>query len=80
MSSTPELPDTDRTFGTATINLVHGPRGYRAVAVGGYMRLVFARTGWHPTIPDALAALATAMSPGFTRSAHRDVTPARDDD
>lgn len=75
----PDLPATDSSFAHAELTFSHGPRGYRAFAVGR-AGLVFARTGWHPDLPDALTAIAAAMLPGLTRSAHRDVTADDDAD
>ncbi len=76
----PELPATVRAIGEAKVTVQHGPEGYRAVAVAGQLKLVMADSGWKPGIGEALAALAAAMTPGFTRSAARAMrAPAGDE-
>lgn len=76
----PQLPDTIRPVGSYQLSMQHGPRGYQASAYGGWPAHVVARTPWLPTPGAALAAIAAAITPNFTRAAARDLAPPRDDD
>lgn len=79
-AAAPALPDTIRPIGSYQLSMQHGPRGYQASAYGGWPAHVVARSGWQATPGDALAAIAAAIAPNFTRAARRDLAPPRDDD
>lgn len=77
---TAALPDTIRPIGSYQLSLQHGPLGYQASAYGGWPARVVARSPWAADPAAALAAIAAAIAPNFTRAAARDLAPIRDDD
>jgi hypothetical protein len=76
----PQLPATVRNIGAYQLGMNHGPDGYQAYAVGGFPSRTVARSPWLPTPGAALAHIAAAVTPNFTRAAARDLAPPRDDD